>query len=331
MTQVRFGIFTDLHVDIMHDCARRLRAFLDAARAADVDFIIQLGDFCYPDENRRCVCSPELQPVNIRNALAAPADTDKDAIRRMFREFERPAYSVIGNHDLDLCTHDEMLRFYGMDAPYYSFDCGGIHFVALDANYCFVDGKYVPYDNGVYFTWSDRKPAPLPYLPDHELAWLEQDLRAAQAPSVLFSHQMLRQGDLKNWQALHAILRAAPHPVILSANGHLHKDNVCRIGDTWFWNVNSMSNYWLGEAYETMRYDPQTDARFPNLRYVAPYRDPLYAIVTITDGVIDIRGPKSEFVGPAPAEMGFPMDSWEDIVSPSVTDYSLSWRRRAHP
>ena len=33
MANVKFGIFADLHVDIMHDCEDRLRVFLDAARA----------------------------------------------------------------------------------------------------------------------------------------------------------------------------------------------------------------------------------------------------------------------------------------------------------
>ena len=325
MTRVRFGIFTDLHVDIMHDCEQRLRVFLDAARAADVDFIVQLGDFCYPDENRKCICKPEKRPVNIENALKYPTYADKPAIHRLFREFEKPAYSVIGNHDLDMCTHDEMLAYYGMSAPYYSFDCGGIHFVALDANYCCVDGKYIPYDNGIYFDWSYDKPKPLPYLPDFELAWLREDLAATPYPSVLFSHQMLRQGDLKNWEALHAILREAPHPVILSANGHLHKDNVTKIDRTWFWNVNSMSNYWLDVKYDTQRYSPEIHERYPNIRYVAPYRDSVYGIVTITDGVIDIRGSKSEFVGPTPAEQGYPMHSWENIVSPSITNFNLSW------
>ena len=37
---VKFAAFTDLHLDIMHDGARRLDAFLNAAEQEDVDFII---------------------------------------------------------------------------------------------------------------------------------------------------------------------------------------------------------------------------------------------------------------------------------------------------
>ena len=46
---VKFGVMADLHVDIMPECEERLAAFLDACRKEDVDFIVQLGDFCYPD------------------------------------------------------------------------------------------------------------------------------------------------------------------------------------------------------------------------------------------------------------------------------------------
>jgi len=325
MANVKFGIFTDLHVDIMHDCEQRLRTFLEEARRADVDFIVQLGDFCYPDENRACICKPEKRPVNIENAMNYPTYADKDMIRKLFFDFDKPAYSVIGNHDLDMCSGEEMLKYYHMPARYYSFDYGGVHFIAIDANYCYIDGKYIPYDNGIYFDWSYDKPKPLPYIPQEELAWLKEDLQKTPYPSVLFSHQMLRQGDLNNYEAFQAVINNAPNPVILSANGHLHKDNMTKIGKTWYWNVNSMSNYWIGENYTAKRYSDEIDEKYPNIRYVVPYKDPIFAIVTITDGVIDIRGRKSEFVGITPAEQGYPMSKWEDVVSPSISDYNISW------
>lgn len=327
MANVKFGIFSDLHVDLMHDCEERLRVFLDVCRKENVDFIIQLGDFCYPDEDRACICKPEKRPVNIQNAMDFPTYADKAAIRGMYHNFEKPHYHVIGNHDLDMCSKKQMMEYFGgMTSTYYSFDCGGIHFIVLDANYCYVNGEYIPYDNGIYFDWSYDKPKPLPYLPDFELEWLKKELADTEFPSVIFSHQMLRQGDLKNYQEFHDIINAAPKGVIMCANGHLHKDNVTKLENTWFWNVNSMSNYWLDKPYEYMgRYTAEIDERYPNIRYVVPYRDAVFGIVTIKDGVIDIKGRQSEFVGPTPAEQGRKMRSWEDIVSPSVTSYNLSW------
>lgn len=308
----------------MHDCQQRLSTFIEACREADVDFIVELGDFCYPDEGRRCVCKPENRPVNIENALNHPTYADKPAILSLFRDFEKPSYFVIGNHDLDMCSTEQMLSYFGSDhGAYYSFDCGGIHFVALDGNYFYADGAYHHYDNGCYFDHSYDKPPCMPYLPPQELAWLRDDLAHTPYPTVLFSHQCLRQ--LRNTPDLMEVIRQAPNRVILSANGDLHHDNITRLGDTWFWNVNSMSNCWLDVAYETMRYTPEIDQKYPNIKYTVPYRDSLFAIVTITDGVIDIRGRQSEFVGPTPAQLGFPMSSWETIISPSITSYNVSW------
>ena len=53
---VTFAAMTDLHLDIMHDGMMRIDAFLDAAQKADVDFIIQLGDFSYPKDTSTCLC-----------------------------------------------------------------------------------------------------------------------------------------------------------------------------------------------------------------------------------------------------------------------------------
>lgn len=45
---IRFGIFTDLHHDPMHDGQERLNTFIHKMNEENVNFIIQLGDFCHP-------------------------------------------------------------------------------------------------------------------------------------------------------------------------------------------------------------------------------------------------------------------------------------------
>jgi predicted phosphodiesterase len=112
---VKFGIFADLHVDIMHDTEARLECFLDAARREKVDFIIQLGDFCYPDEDRKCICQPDKRPENIEVALNHPTYADKESIRKMYRDFELPSYHVIGNHDCDMCSKRQILDYYNAE------------------------------------------------------------------------------------------------------------------------------------------------------------------------------------------------------------------------
>ena len=42
------------------------------------------------------------------------------------------------------------------------------------------------------------------------------------------------------------------------------------------------------------------------IKYTAPYRDPLYAIVRVEpDGPIHIEGVESQWVGPTPTELGY--------------------------
>ena len=44
--ELRFGVIADVHKDIMHDADQRLRTFVDTMKKEDVNFIVQLGDFC---------------------------------------------------------------------------------------------------------------------------------------------------------------------------------------------------------------------------------------------------------------------------------------------
>jgi len=50
---LRFAICTDVHQDIIHDAPDRIKTFIKAAQKEKVDFIIQLGDFCFPIEENK--------------------------------------------------------------------------------------------------------------------------------------------------------------------------------------------------------------------------------------------------------------------------------------
>ena len=45
MGSIKFALFTDLHHDVIPDGLERLNSFITRAREAEVDFIIELGDF----------------------------------------------------------------------------------------------------------------------------------------------------------------------------------------------------------------------------------------------------------------------------------------------
>lgn len=308
--KIKFGIFSDLHVDIMHDTQGRLREFLRAARENDVDFIIQLGDFCYPDEGRRCVCKSENQPVNIANSLIYPTYADKNAIISLYKNFEKPAYHVIGNHDCDMCSKEMILDYYGADyGSYYSFDMGDIHFIVLDTNYYMEDGEYYSYDFGNYFDSTPGKKRTLPYIPPVELEWLRRDLDSTDKPSVIFTHQSLRSGApraILNASDFQKVIKNRRSRVVACFNGHIHIDGATKDDGVWYVHVNSMSNHWMGEDYtSTMRYTAEIDEKYPNIRYVAPYSNALYAIAQIDRDGLEIKGRRGEFVGKSPDELDY--------------------------
>ena len=110
---LKFGIITDVHKDLIPDADERLEKFIKEAVKRKVDFIIQLGDFCFAE-------SKNLGFLGIWNS------------------FKGPKYHVLGNHDMDRNSKPEMLEFLGMPKTYYSYDIGGYHFVVLDANFSII-------------------------------------------------------------------------------------------------------------------------------------------------------------------------------------------------
>lgn len=108
--KVRFGVITDVHHDLMPDAPERLSGFLSAMRGEDVDFIVQLGDFCTPHP---------------RNA----------AFMGLWRSWPGVAHHVIGNHEFDGGFNAAQVRdFYGLRESRYRFTAGGVDFFVLDGN-----------------------------------------------------------------------------------------------------------------------------------------------------------------------------------------------------
>jgi 3',5'-cyclic AMP phosphodiesterase CpdA len=270
--RVRFGLCADVHQDVIHDAGERLGAFIGAARAAKCEWVLQLGDFCRPDDRNR-------------------------SFLRIFDAFPGPKYHVLGNHEIDDgFTWAQARQFLGMSAPYYSFDHGGWHFVVLDGNERRPDGKTEGYPR---------------YIGAAQAAWLAADLKHNAAATIVFSHQSLEdERGVENGAEIRAILEAANREagwakVAACFSGHHHIDYATTIAGIHYVQVNSMSYSWLGERYQSARYGDDIDKRFPYIRYTAPYAEPLYALVTLEpDGRIDIRGRATKFVGPSPWELG---------------------------
>lgn len=114
---VTFAAMTDLHLDIMHDGMMRIDAFLDAAQKADVDFIIQLGDFSYPKDTSTCLCAPEKMPINLKYAMECPTEIPKLEILNKFNLFSKPKYHLLGNHECDFAPRQMLWKCMGWKSP----------------------------------------------------------------------------------------------------------------------------------------------------------------------------------------------------------------------
>lgn len=319
---VTFAVFTDLHLDIMHDGQKRLDQFLAAARQRDVDFIIQLGDFCYPENTVRCDCSPENLPINLLNAMHSPSEVPKLEMLRQFNQFEKPHYHVLGNHEFDFSSKEQTMKLYGMEEAYYAFRCGGWRFLVLDCSY-FRDreGNLRDYHYGNYFDSDD-----LPYISERQLEWVAKELFGDPCPTIVFSHQPLYGSTrgIKNAADLLAVFEQANRrhkTVYLCMNGHTHLDVVTEKNGIYYYTLNSMSNHWMGTEYPVTRFDRQTEQSFPNLKYILPYEEPLYAIVTVTLQQLTAEGRKGRFVPPVPTVVKL-----EAGMSPGIADRVITWK-----
>lgn len=321
MGKVKFAVMADVHLDIARDGERRVDAFLNAAREENVDFVIHLGDFAYPNDTSNIKRPPEELPVNVRNAYECPTKIDKEAILKKYCDFEKPAYHTMGNHDFDFLSLDGAKKMYGIPSGYYSFHLNGWHFIVLDGNYYKDEnGNFCHYDCADYF-YRD-----LPYINPQQLAWLENELASSDEPVVMFSHQALFKygGCIKNLSDFEKIIsdaKARGKKIRMCLSGHMHVDDLDEIDGTLYYNVTSIFGLWLGSDYQYKRYSDKTEAEFPNLRYNIPYSKPVFAIVTLDDEGVSVKGKRGRAVPPGAKKLG-----WKGKCSPSVKSWKRSFK-----
>ena len=294
---IKIGICSDVHLPTMHDSEYRIQTFIDSMKIAKPDFIIELGDFGTPDEK-----------------YASFFD--------IWNSFPGEKYHVIGNHEMDGgYSREEAVEYRKMQNSYYSFDKNGFHFIVLDGN----DKK------------DENAKGYKQYIGTKQLNWLKDDLTKAEAPIVIFSHQGLTvspgaKGEygVENNEEIREVLELhnKQNPVskvIACFNGHTHYDYAENINDIWYITINSMSYQWMGEAYTHIRYSPQVDKDFKWIKYTAPHKEPLFTIVEIsTQGYISIEGKQTEWVGPSPWELGYPVEL-KKYVRPAISKRFLEF------
>ena len=144
--KTKFLVFTDLHVDIMHDAVARIQIILDAAQKQEVDFLLHLGDIMYPEEAFVREHAPDEWQNREHGWFVCDRDDEKTAIRQMIEASGLTLHSVLGNHDMDSCDKRTACQYWNIPNPYYSFVEGGVRFVALDGNFIRTEDGYQDYE-----------------------------------------------------------------------------------------------------------------------------------------------------------------------------------------
>ncbi|TKG97417.1 hypothetical protein EYV94_03030 [Puteibacter caeruleilacunae] len=284
---VTFAISTDIHRGMLPDVDDRLDTFLKEVEKRDVDFMIDLGDFC--------LNSPENAEF-VKTWQDAPVEK----------------YNVLGNHDMDRGTKEEFMEFIGMKKRYYSFDKGGVHFIVLDPNNLLIDGKYVPYGNANFYRPAEQRA----YIDPEQMAWLKEDIKKTNNHCVIFSHQSFENPKAcKNQKEVRAIFEAANEEagftkVIAAFSGHDHTDYAKEINGIQYIQINSMTYNWVGSKYQCKeRYSEEINKKYPHISKTIPYKDPLFAFVTIKNNKLVVDGVQSTFIEPGPEKLGLAGDS----------------------
>lgn len=289
--RVEFGLVSDVHQDVMPDGVERIRKFVAAMKEAEADFVLQLGDFCWPHPRNKAF-------LDAWNAFAGPR------------------YHVLGNHDMDGgYKREQTVAYYGAPGRYYTFDAGPIRGIVLDTND--PGGKSRGYKKLIA---TDQ----MAWLEDALK-------RADRPACVFLHHPLDEGGGIENGAAIRTLLERAeaanPGSVLAVFSGHFHQDYALEIKGVRYVQINSASYVWLPEAAARETYPPEVHRAHPYLRNVAAYRDPLWALVTVDldRGELVVKGTRSEWHGPDPWERGAPETGYpRDRCRPAISDRRFS-------
>lgn len=285
---LKFAIASDFHAPDVPDGKERVASFIRAAQDENVDFIIELGDFCRLDSASR-------------------------EYRDLWNSFEGDKYHVIGNHDMDKYNAEEYVAGMGMPGRYYSFDKGDFHFIVLDGNNLYDGEKYTHYAKANYYVDMKKRA----FADPEQLEWLKKDLQQTDKKCILFSHQSIERA-MNNGSEVRKILeaenkRAGYKKVVLAFGGHNHSNYTQVINGITYMQINSASYVWIGSPTQTeKRYPEEVNRKYGILKYSMTYDEPLYAIVTLTKKGASVKGKKANFVPPTPQDlhMGDSIDSF---------------------
>ena len=278
MSRVKFSAFADLHhfPGVFYSRAEeRLEIIRRRAEDEKVDFVISLGDFCH----------------NVKKSAH---------VIKQYADFPMPVYHVLGNHDADETTFEEVLQAYRMENDFYSFDRNGFRFIVLNSSNLLVDGEYIHYSLGNYFKHPDKRE----YFSWQAIDWLAGILQESPLPCILFSHASLEResdggdGSVHNRDQVIPIIREAnrrcPGKVRMAINGHMHRNGLSIQEDVVYLDLNSTTFDWLPTPHNF--FPEEITGEYNLSQHTVIVNEPVHAVIELdTDGTVKIDGMKSTF------------------------------------
>lgn len=205
---IHLGVIADLHGGLAVDAEARLDVFLQTMANENVDALIQMGDFAFPNR-------------------AHQQFSDK------FNAAHDNTIHVIGNHEFDFgLTREDCFDAWGIESAYYRRDLEGLRLLVLDGN-----EKGSP-------NYTSGYPA---YVGEQQQAWLAKELELADRPVLILSHQPLAgESAIDNATEIQQLLAKHKSKILLCLNGHSHVDSLLEVEGVMYLHINSASYYWVG-------------------------------------------------------------------------------------
>ena len=281
MNKVRFTAFADLHHApewFKTEAPERLAAIQKRAAASGSDLMISLGDFCH---------FPTLEKELVAQYAASPM----------------PTCHVLGNHEFDHDSPEEVVRSYAMPGNYYTFVVNGFRFIVLDNNYFSeYPGAVFHYSRRNYFDHAKGREVVAP----EQVAWFRETVRGSAEPCVVLSHASLDYPkQIPNRDELLEIIRESqntPGRVMLCVNGHNHRNHLSLVDNVAYFDLNSASFDWVGVPHRL--FPEEWYRRYECVGNQVIFTDPLSAVITLDgEGNLTIEGCESSYVCGVTREM----------------------------
>lgn len=292
---IRFFVFSDLHYDHVFDADERAETLINKINDSQLGFVISLGDLCYP------------------------IDENKHVISR-FQNLKIPFYYCVGNHDCENYNLHNIERFFGLGNLFYSFVIEDVKFIVLNSCFMEHDREVMLYQKEKY----EKNIDIYPIIPEFEMEWLKQEMLRDDMKYVILSHHSLINDfgnrGVANRKTVRGLLEKKQ--TILAMNGHDHGDDLRIINQIPYFTVNSASYMWHGKAKYT--YTKELHKKYPYLKDIILYKDPLCCIVEIEDRNVKIYGMKSDYQTIVPEDVGIMNRQWNGIsIEPRISEQEV--------